>query len=188
MDYLPLSKVNTVAYCGRRFYLEYILGELHANHHVIEGHYLHEKAYTEGDELSGLWVWSDRLGLVGVVDRLEWRKGEACVVEYKVGRASEEAHPSDAIQLVAQALCLLESRGIEARRGFVYYHKSHARREVAFTPELFAAVEEAVARMRTLLGSPRPPGVEVPRSKCEGCSVRGACQPELWRKGVARWA
>ncbi|WP_233493226.1 MULTISPECIES: CRISPR-associated protein Cas4 [unclassified Meiothermus] len=182
-----MSKVNTVAYCPRRFYLEYVLGELHANHHLIEGHYLHERAYTEPGECSGLWVWSDRLGLVGVVDRLEWRKGEAAVVEYKKGRAFPQANHSDAVQLAAQALCLLESRGIEAKRGFVYYHQSHARREVAFTEALFAAVEEAVARMRALLASPRPPGVEVPPAKCEGCSVREACQPELWRKGVAGW-
>lgn len=188
MEYLPLSKVNTVVYCERRFYLEYALGEVYANHHLVEGHYLHERAYTEPGEESGLWIWSDRLGLVGVVDRLEWRKGEPCPVEYKLGRAQEEAYPSDAVQLAAQALCLRESRGIEARRGFVYYHKSHTRREVPFTKELFRSAEEAVARMRTLLQSPRLPKVAVPRSKCEGCSVREACQPELWRKGVARWA
>ena len=163
MEYLPLSKVNTVVYCPRRFYLEYVLGEAHANHHLIEGHYLHERAYTEPGE-------------------------EACPVEYKLGRAKEEAYLSDAVQLAAQALCLRESRGIKARRGFVYYHKSHTRREVVFTPELFRAVEAAVVRMRALLQSPRPPRVEVPPSKCEGCSVQGACQPELWRKGVAGWA
>ena len=188
VEYLPLSKVNTVVYCPRRFYLEYVLGEAHANHHLIEGHYLHERAYTEPGEESGLWVWSDRLGLLGVVDRLEWRRGEACPVEYKLGRAKEEAYLSDAVQLAAQALCLRESRGIKARRGFVYYHKSHTRREVVFTPELFRAGEAAVVRVRALLQSPRPPRVEVPPSKCEGCSVQGACQPELWRKGVAGWA
>ncbi len=188
MEYLPLSKVNTVVYCPRRFYLEYVLGEVHTNHHLIEGHYLHTRAYTEPGEESGLWVWSDRLGLLGVVDRLEWRRGEACPVEYKLGRAKEEAYLSDAVQLAAQALCLRESRGIEAQRGFVYYHKSHTRREVVFTPELFHAVEAAVARMRALLQSPRLPRVDVPPSKCEGCSVRGACQPELWRKGGVGWA
>lgn len=187
MDYLPVSKVNTVVYCRRRFYLEYVLGEVHANHHVVEGHYLHERAYTEPDEVSGLWVWSDRLGLVGVVDRLEWRGGEVCPVEYKLGPAGEEAWISDAVQLTAQALCLQESRGIEASRGFVYYHKTRVRREVVFTPELTAQVEEAVAEMRRLLRKPMPPGVEVPQSKCEGCSVKAACQPELWRRRVMSW-
>ncbi len=28
LEYLPLSKVNTVVYCARRFYLEYVLGEV----------------------------------------------------------------------------------------------------------------------------------------------------------------
>lgn len=109
-------------------------------------------------------------------------------VEYKLGRASEEANFSDAVQLGAQALCLLESHGIEVRQGFVYYHKSHTRREVNFTPALINAVEEVAAQMHTLLKANKPPGVTVPRSKCEGCSLREACQPELWRKGVARWA
>lgn len=188
MEYLPISKVNTLVYCPRRFYLEYVLGEVHANHHLIEGHYLHEAAYTEPDELSGVLVWSDRLGLVGVIDRLEYRKGRPVVVEYKVGKAKEEAHHSDAVQLAAQALALRESRGLLAEEGFVYYHKSHLRRHVAFTPPLFSAVSDAVAEMRRLLASPRPPGVEVPAAKCRGCSVREACQPELWRKGHARRA
>lgn len=187
MEYLPLSKVNTVVYCRRRFYLEFVLGEVHANHHLIEGHYLHEAAYTEPDEASRLWVWSDRLGLVGIVDRLEWPRGEPCPVEYKLGRAHEEAFPSDAVQLAAQAICLEESHGLKPIRGFVYYHKSRLRREVLFTPTLLAAVEKAVAEMRRLLQRPRPPKVEVPSSKCQGCSVREACQPELWRKGVTVW-
>jgi len=188
LEYLPLSKVNTVVYCARRFYLEHVLGEVHPNHHLIEGHYLHERAHTEPGEQSGLWVWSDRLRLVGVVDRLEWQRGEICPVEYKLGRTKAEAHLSDSVQLAAQALCLWESRGIKAKRGFIYYHKSHGRREVVFTPGLFLAVEEAVSRMRSLIQSPGPPGVEVPPAKCEGCSAREACQPELWRKGVTRWA
>ena len=108
MEYLPLSKVNTVVYCERRFYLEYVMKEEYINHYLIEGRFLHERAYTEPREESGVWVWSDRLGLLGMVDRLEWRKGEAWIVEYKVGQAKEEAYLSDAVQLAAQAVCLLE--------------------------------------------------------------------------------
>jgi CRISPR-associated exonuclease Cas4 len=187
MDYLPLSKVNTVVYCRRRFFLEYVFGEVHSNHHLVEGYYLHQQAYTEKDELSGLWVWSDRLRLWGVVDRLEWRHGKPCIVEYKLGAVREQARLSDAVQLAAQALCLAESRQIQVQQGFIYYHKSHARRPVAFTGELFALVEEAVATMRQLVAAQHPPPVEVGPAKCEGCSVRAACQPELWRRGVAKW-
>lgn len=177
--YLPLSKVNTVVFCPRRFYLEHVLGEVHRNHHVIEGHHLHTRAYTERGERSGVWVWSDRLGLVGVVDRIEYAGGEPVLVEYKKGRAFAQANHSDAVQLAAQALCLAESRGERARRGAVYYHASRTRRGVALTPELLGQAEAAVAQMRQLLHSPRPPGVAVPPSKCAGCSTREACQPEL---------
>lgn len=180
--YLPLSKVNTVVFCPRRFYLEHVLGEVHRNHHVIEGHHLHTRAYTERSERSGVWVWSDRLGLVGVVDRIEYAGGEPVLVEYKKGRAFPQANHSDAVQLAAQALCLEESRGERARRGAVYYHASRTRREVVFTPELLGQAEAAVAQMRQLLHSPRPPGVVVPPSKCAGCSTREACQPELLRR------
>ncbi len=182
MDYLPLSKVNTAAYCRRRFYLEYVMGELHTNHHMVEGRFLHDRMYTEPGEESGVWVWSDRLGLVGVIDRIEWRSGRVVVVEYKLGRAREEAHRSDAVQLAAQALCLEEARGLKAERGFIYYHKSHARREVVFDESLFASVRATVGVMRELLSHDKPPGVGVPKSKCLGCSLREACQPEIYRR------
>ncbi len=185
MEYLPISKINTVVYCPRRFYLEHVLGEVHTNHHMIEGRYLHEAAYTEPGEVSGVWVWSDRLGIVGVIDRLEHRAGRPVVVEYKLGRANDETHHSDAVQLAAEALALAESRGLEALEGAVYYHKSRLRRRVALTPALREEAERAVALMRGLLRALRPPSVEVPRAKCGGCSVREACQPELWRNGHA---
>lgn len=164
--------------------MEYVLGEEYTNHHLIEGRYLHEHAYAEPGETSKVWVWSDRLGLVGVIDRLEWHREGVVVVEYKLGRAREEAHASDAVQLAAQALCLGEARGLEAKRGFIYYSKSHVRREVVFSGELFAQVAQTVALMRDLLLHSKPPKVHVLPSKCQGCSVRDACQPELYRKGV----
>jgi len=184
--YLPVSKVNTVVFCPRRFYLEYVLGEIHRNHHVIEEHHLHTRAYTERGERSGVWVWSDRLGLVGVVDHIEYAAGKPVLVEYKKGRAFPQANDSDAVQLAAQALCLEESRGERARRGAVYYHASRSRREVELTPELLSRAEAAVAHMRQLLRSLRPPGVAVPPSKCAGCSTREACQPELLRRARGR--
>jgi len=182
MDYLPISKINTVVFCPRRFYLEYILGEIHKNHHLIEGGNLHSRAYTERGEQSNLWVWSDRLRLVGIVDRLEYQQGQAVLVEYKKGKAFDQANHSDSVQLAAQALCLEESRGLRPVRGAVYYHASRTRREVVFTPDLRAEVEGSVGQMRGLLQAPRPPQVSAPKSKCAGCSVQEACQPELLRE------
>ena len=67
MDYLPISKINTIVFCPRRYFIEVVLNDQTKNHHLIEGDALHERAAREG---VGLRVWSDRLGLVGVVDQL----------------------------------------------------------------------------------------------------------------------
>ncbi|MBM0740353.1 hypothetical protein JOY44_01750 [Phormidium sp. CLA17] len=39
-DYLPLSYLNAREYCPRRFYLEYMLGEMADNEHIL----LHRKS------------------------------------------------------------------------------------------------------------------------------------------------
>ena len=182
-EYLPISMVNTAAYCLRRFYLSYYLGEASENVHLIEGSFLHESIYSEPDERSGVLVWSDRLELVGVIDRLEaTASGGTRIVEYKLGRAAEEAFPSDAVQLAAQAMALAESRGTEANEAAVYYHKSHRRREVSLTEERFIEVERTLEDMQDVLNKRELPSVSVKPAKCRGCSLHDACQPELTRK------
>ncbi len=42
-DYLPLSQLNAYAYCPRRFYYEFVLGEMLVNEHVLGGQQLHER-------------------------------------------------------------------------------------------------------------------------------------------------
>jgi CRISPR-associated exonuclease Cas4 len=47
-EYLPLAYLNAWEYCHRRFYLEYELGEMADNEHIIVGRYLHENIDEEG--------------------------------------------------------------------------------------------------------------------------------------------
>ena len=176
MDYLPISKVNTVVFCPRRYFIEVVLNEQIKNHHLIEGDALHERATREG---AGLWVWSDRLGLIGVVDQLTQEGGEAVVTEFKKGALGE--HHSDAAQLCALAMCVEEMRGQRLHYGYVFYHATRRKRRVDFSEALRAEVEAAVARMGELNVQRTLPPVTNNRSKCRGCSVRDACQPGLRR-------
>ncbi len=36
-EYLPLSMLNQLEYCERRFYLMHVRGEMEINAHVLEG-------------------------------------------------------------------------------------------------------------------------------------------------------
>ena len=82
-------------------------------------------------------VWSDRLGLSGRCDIVEFRHdGSIYPVETKHGPRKAKAH--DDLQLAAQAVCLEEMTGKRVPRGAIYHHSSRSRREVIIT-DLFAA-------------------------------------------------
>ena len=173
-EYLPISKLNTVVFCPRRYYIEHVLSDTHSNHHLAEGSALHERARREGE---GLWVWSDRLGLVGVLDKLHAQAGKPVITEFKKGWLGD--HKSDQVQLCALALCVEEMRGASLEHGIIFYHRTRRTLRVDFSAELRAEVEEAVMWMRALNTRPQLPPVLENRSKCRGCSVKAACQPEL---------
>ena len=110
-DYLPLAYLNAWEYCPRRFYLEYILGEMEDNEQIILGRHLHrnineEKIVQEGETSihQQQSVWSDRLQVAGVIDAVEECDGQLVSIEYKKGRMGN--HLSDHFQLCAAGLCL----------------------------------------------------------------------------------
>lgn len=174
-EYLLISKVNTVVFCPRRYFIEVVLGEQQENHHLIEGSNLHARSERPGVR----WVWSDRLQLVGIVDQVTLEAGETVITEFKKGRMGD--HASDQTQLCAQAICLEEITGKALHYGYVYYHSTRRKMRVDFTPELRGAVEQAVATMRNVNKAKHYPAVTDNPKKCEGCSVKEMCQPKLAR-------
>jgi CRISPR-associated exonuclease Cas4 len=77
-DYLPISMLNQLEYCERRFYLMHVMGEMEVNAHVLEGTLRHGKAHTAGRESEGgvvtrrkVYVWSDELRIAGFADVVE---------------------------------------------------------------------------------------------------------------------
>lgn len=64
-NYLPLAYLNAWEYCPRRFYFEYVLGEMAENEHILLGRHLHRNidqpaVRQEGDMTirQQQWVWS----------------------------------------------------------------------------------------------------------------------------------
>ncbi|MEA3349685.1 MAG: CRISPR-associated protein Cas4 [Chloroflexota bacterium] len=192
MNYLPLSMLNQLEYCERRFYLMHVRGEMAVNAHVLEGIYKHAKAHTAGASREGqkiihrrVYVWSDQLGLIGFTDVVEEsleRTPEGSVtttitpVEYKKGRMGKWI--SDHVQLCAQAVCLEEQMEIEIEYGYIFYFGSRRRERVDFTPELRSRLLEAVARARELIPSPQPPPPIQHAAKCRDCSLEPICLPK----------
>ncbi|HEC35017.1 MAG TPA: CRISPR-associated protein Cas4 [Anaerolineae bacterium] len=181
-DYLPISMLNQLEYCERRFWLMYVQGEMEVNAPVLEGIQQHERAHAGGVERDGetiirrrVYLWSDRLRVAGFADVVEERDGELVPVEYKHGRMGRWLN--DHIQLCAQAMCLEERTGQPVLEGAIFYWKSRRRVRVEFTPELRAGTEEAVARAFALVEAGEIPPPLERRAKCRDCSLEGICLP-----------
>jgi CRISPR-associated exonuclease Cas4 len=191
-DYLPISMLNQLAYCERRFWLMYVQGEMEVNAAVLEGIQQHERAHGGGTERDGettirrrLYLWSDRLRLAGFGDIVEEREGELVPIEYKRGRMGRWLN--DHIQLCAQAMCLEERTEQPIQRGAIFYWRSRRRVAVDFTPELRARTEAAVARAFALLEAGQMPPPIDQRAKCRDCSLEEICLPRevlMLSKGV----
>lgn len=179
-----VSALNQYAYCPRRCGLIYLEGEFSDNIHTARGSAEHERVDQIHQETGrdgvrveyAVPIWSDRLGLIGKCDVVEfWADGTIYPVEYKHG--PRRAWLNDDLQLAAQALCLAEMTGVPVRRGAIFHRASRRRREVEITDETIRQVEETVSRIRDMLASALlPPPVNDKR--CRECSLAPVCLPE----------
>lgn len=183
---LLISALNQFMFCPRRCALMHVEGIWSDNAHTAQGTLLHERADRAGYEADGaakllraLPLHSVRYGLTGRADIVEVRDGGRVVapVEYKKGKRRH--FENDDVQLCAQGLCLEEMFQTAAvPRGFIFHAGSKRRREVVFDESLRTRTVEAIEATRALLLSGRVPAARL-LPRCEGCSLRGVCLPEL---------
>jgi CRISPR-associated exonuclease Cas4 len=181
-DPIPISALEHHVYCPRQCALIHIEQTFDENVYTLRGRRSHERVDTARQVsrpgLRALYatpLWSNRLGLVGRADCVEFdAAGTPFPVEHKVGRRRRWDH--DDIQLCAQALCLEEMTGRAVPRGAVFYHASQARREVVCDAGLRARVEAVIGAVRAMLAERRlPPPVN--DARCDDCSLYDACLP-----------
>jgi len=189
LDYLPLSYLNQLEYCERRFWLMFVEGEIAVNAPMLDGIYRHERTHETSREQRGelitlrqVYVWSDRLRLVGLVDCVEDEAGQLQPVEHKRGKIGKWLN--DHIQLCAQAMCLEERTGQTITGGHIFYWGNRRREQVEFTPQLRARTKTAVRRAFELLHTNQRPQPTQKRAKCKDCSLEPICLPREVRQLV----
>src|SRR5947209_3865498 len=184
---ISLSFLNAIEYCPRRFYYEFVQGDMLKNEFVLEGTLLHEKAdqpgqhTTDGEmQVNHLYLYSEQLRLSGFADIIEEQNGVLIPVEYKHGK--EGKWLNDHVQLCAQALCLEERLPERAPipYGYIFYFGSRKRIQVAFTPDLRAKTQAAIdlAFQVAALDTPPPPLDGKIAIRCRDCSLLPLCLPD----------
>ena len=182
-DPIMISALQHYSYCPRQCALIHTEQVFAENVHTLRGRAVHARVdEPTSNEESGVRVeralalYSERLGLVGKADVVEFRAdGTPYPVEYKHGRKRTAEH--DDLQLAAQAVCLEEMTGKPVRLGAIYHHTSRRRREVEITDALRQQVADTTAAVRALLQSGVLP-LPVNDKRCEQCSLKEICQPE----------
>jgi len=178
-----ISALEHWSYCPRQCALIHLEQTYDENIFTLRGNRAHERAHSAsvGTEdgirvVRGLPLYSDRLGLVGKADIVEWHGDTPFPVEYKAGRKRTWAH--EVIQLCAQAICLAEMVGAPVPSGAIYYAGSKRRRPVTFSDEDRRVVEMSVREIRSMLDGERLPAA-VDDARCPNCSLVDACTPGI---------
>jgi CRISPR-associated exonuclease Cas4 len=182
-ELVPISALEHWSYCPRQCALIHLEQTYDENLYTLRGNRVHHGADEAGAATArgvrvvrAMPLWSERLGLTGRADAVEFHDATPYPIEYKSGRARQWAH--EAVQVCAQALCLEEMLGVAVPGGAVWYHGSRQRREIVFDAALRALVEEHVGAVRAMLASARLPEA-IDDARCPNCSLFEACLPSL---------
>lgn len=183
LESVLISALEHYSYCPRQCALIHVEQTYDENIYTMRGSLAHERVDTVTTRAErgmrverGLPLWSDRLGLTGRADVVEFHGDVPYPVEYKVGTRREWEH--EAIQLCAQVVCLEEMLGIPVPAGAIYYIASRTRREVECTAELRAEVERATALVREMLQRSALPSAPND-ARCKKCSLLESCLPSV---------
>jgi CRISPR-associated exonuclease Cas4 len=131
-------------------------------------------------------VWSDRYGLTGRADIVEFTPdGRPVPVEYKSGKRREPKHA--AVQLCAQALCLEEMFGVDVPEGALFFAASQTRETIAIGAALRERTMTIVDAIRTMLDGYHLPPARFDR-RCGECSLLDACLPHAVMRAAANRA
>ena len=211
---IMISALQHLIFCERQFALIHIEQVWEENRLTAEGLVLHESVDQRRSEsrrdvrqATAVRISSRRLGLIGVMDMLEFhrvatpegmehstiavklpRSTDLWIpfpVEYKRGKPKQ--HRADEVQLCAQAVCLEEMLGVEIKQGALFYGEPRRRCDVRFDLDLRTLTEDAATRAHKLLTVGITPSAEY-ATHCKSCSLVEICQPKTSnRLSASKW-
>lgn len=189
LETLTVTDIKNWAYCPRvPFYVRFVqhrpvtfkMDDGQGQHeHVSE---LEERrslrAYRlgDGERVFHVHLFSERLGLSGLVDMVIVRAHEVIPVEFKTTTGG--VGQNHMLQLTAYGMLAEERWGQPAERGFVYLVPQKQARQVALSGEMRQTVLAMLQDIRWSLDHESKPPPTPRRSRCADCEYRRYC-PDL---------
>lgn len=177
-----ISALEHYSYCPRQCALIHVEQTYDENLYTMRGRLMHERVDSGEDAPNrgiqtqrGIPLWSERYGLRGKADAVEWHAGVPYPIEYKIGRR-HGVHTD--VQLCAQALCLEEMLSVSVPCGAIYYGATRRRHEVGFDQQLRDRTINLIAEVRAMLLAQELPAAPND-ARCPNCSLIHACLPDV---------
>lgn len=203
-EFLQISGIQHFKFCKRQWALIHIEKQWSENWRTVEGHLIHENAHNKFFTQSrnniiisrGMPVYSEKLGISGECDIVEFRKDNCgisivglggtymvCPVEYKRGKPME--NQCNDLQLCAQAMCLEEMLCCRIDAGYLYYNEIKRRCKVELNQTLRDELSDTVDEMHEMYTRKYTPKVK-PGKACNACSLKDICLPVLCKNKSAK--
>ena len=181
---VPISALEHYAYCPRQAALIHVDAYFESSVDTVRGDLAHAAVDRIGASSDrhrqrvwrSLPVWSQRLGVHGVCDVVQFGPDGPLPVEHKSG-GYRTGGPAD-LQVAAQVVCLREMFDAPVPHGVVFTGRDRRRHEVTVGPELTERVATVAEEVRLLLDGGELPA-PVLDARCRGCSLRPGCLPEV---------
>lgn len=192
---VPARMVNEFVYCARLAYLMWRQSEWAETGDTVDGRRVHRRADRAGTPVPdpedrdpayamivsrSLTLSSGNLRVIAKIDIAEMRDGGVVVVDYKRGKRPHGAQgvfDPERVQLCLHAL-LLEEHGYRVDGGAIFFAESRERVPVGFDSALRRRTRAAVAALRVVAESTRPPPPLVDSPKCPRCALVSVCLPD----------
>ncbi len=203
-DFLSISGIQHFVFCRRQWALIHIEQQWDENIYTVDGKIFHNNAHNgmqkevRGNIIitRGLPVFSRKLGINGICDVVEFKrdpdginlfetdgKWQPVPIEYKVGKPKED--DCDALQLLAQAVCLEEMLSCDIKKGYLFYGNTRHRTEIVFSDELRKRLSDITNEMHEYYKRSRTPNVKKTK-RCKNCSIRDLCLPDMMKYSSAK--
>jgi CRISPR-associated protein Cas4 len=142
--------------------------------HKIFGDKLWEKLTPK--IVSEYRVESEKLGLKGIIDYIEYYGDIIIPVEMKTGSAPREgAWDTHKIQLAAYLMMLSDKTGTDIKRGHIRYLDIAEDRDIVLNPFLRMKVTELVSKVNVCLSAKVLPEFCDNQNKCKSCGLKEKC-------------
>jgi CRISPR-associated protein Cas4 len=203
-EFLTLSSLRHFCYCKHLWGLTQLENYWSDNYHTTNGHLAHQKTDNPFIEdkrrdiliVRSLHTSSKRLGLQGVLDTVEFIKNDngislakhsgkwiPHVVEYKESKTDQGIE--DAMQTVAQVICLEETFHCTINYCYIYYRKTNQKIKIIIDNNLRTQVQQFSDTMHSYYDNHT---IERPHysKKCKGCALIDICNPK-WPHNVSQY-